>query len=257
MNIDEAIYKLPMVGKTTPYLDYKSGLLFPRSHVLPANGENGNGEEPNNPNRLLFSPNDRLEQAVLGPFVMGNGSEDFKNNIPVKDADAFRFQLPNGWCIYVKGVKEADADYDYPGETLIQLNETDHEAEPVEDNTKVHLYMRPNKEGETDAIIRIVKSEDVYIEIDEEDNILISRDANNYFKIDKDGNVELIAEGTLDQTIDGNITIESTGGTVDVEASSTLTLTVGGSTITITSSSIVLDAGGVTATLSGGVMDVT
>lgn len=94
METDEPLYSLPNVGRTTPYLDYQAGLLFPRIKDV-----------EKAPNQILLEVEDRVEEAVLGPFVMGNGTEDFKDNIPKKEPDDFRFSLPNGVTVYVKSDK--------------------------------------------------------------------------------------------------------------------------------------------------------
>ena len=94
MNTSTPLFTIPKIGRTTPYLDYQAGLFFPRSNNL-----------QNNPNRLIFSPYDRIEQAVLGPFVMGNGSPLFM--IPFKKPDDLRLKLPSelGGNIFWDGTK--------------------------------------------------------------------------------------------------------------------------------------------------------
>jgi len=127
METKESIYTLPNVGRTTPYLDYKSGMLFPRTHDL-----------ENNPNQVLFDLEGRIEKSVLGPFIMGNGTKEFKDNIPAKHPDAFRLQFPNGWCLYI------DAD----GNTTIQTDGMDPKSIPSADTSKT--YIKLNKDGTID-----------------------------------------------------------------------------------------------------------
>ena len=108
MNTTDPLFTLPNVGRTTPYLDYGAGLLFPRiKDVTKA------------PNQVLLEVEDRVEEAVLGPFVMGDGTQEFQDNIPVKEPDDFRFSLPNGVTVYIKSdktiiIQQAVAPTDIP-----------------------------------------------------------------------------------------------------------------------------------------------
>ena len=96
-------HQLERITRSTPYLDYNAGLLFPSSKL-------NEGESP--PNSLIFNVDGKRESAVLGPFVYGDGKidrdEDGKPTgdpkliIPFKEKKGdFRLQFPNGWCLYV------------------------------------------------------------------------------------------------------------------------------------------------------------
>lgn len=145
INIRTQIYNLPQIGRTTPYLDENAGLFFPVAKNL-----------QNNPNRIIFNPYNRIEQAVLGPFVMGNGSPGFI--IPAKDPDALRWQLPSGWCLYV------DAD----GKTILQPKDTVVITEPIENESVMQVVLDPT-----------------------DNSIVIRTGATNYIKIDSSGNIEI------------------------------------------------------------------
>lgn len=145
VNIRTPIYSLPQVGRTVPYLDNNAGLFFPVAKNL-----------QNNPNRIIFNPYNRIEQSILGPFVMGNGNPTFI--IPVKDPDALRLQLPNGWCLYV----------DKDGKTILQPKDTVVLTEPTENESVMQVVLDPT-----------------------DNSIVIRTGATNYIKIDASGNIEI------------------------------------------------------------------
>ena len=118
MNVKDPIYSLPKVGRTTPYLDHNAGLLFPRAKDL-----------EKTPNQLLMAVEDRVEEAVLGPFVMGNGDTTFV--IPTKNPDDFRLQFPNGWCLYV----------DEDGNTIMQTDGMEPGSIPSASTTKTNIKL--------------------------------------------------------------------------------------------------------------------
>ena len=168
MNITNPLFTIPKIGRTTPYLDNMAGLLFPKSNNL-----------ANNPNQLVFSPYGRVEQSVLGPYVMGNGMSSFL--IPKKDPNDFRFQLPDGFCIY----KKKD-DF-----LLIQLLNTPYATVPTQDNTKVNIFLDKN------GNIRINKDADSYIEIDQNKNITIQKDATTKITISSAGQIDIETAGIV------------------------------------------------------------
>ncbi len=87
------------VSRSTPYLDYDGGMLFPSPKLV---DEAGYAIRP--PNSIIFNVKGKEEASVIGPYVMGNSEEDFKYyNIPFKGRKDFRFTLPNGWTMYVDG----------------------------------------------------------------------------------------------------------------------------------------------------------
>lgn len=155
MNVDSPIYSVDKVGRTTPYLDHEAGLLFPRSNDL-----------TNNPNQLLFYTYDRVEQSVLGPFVMGNGSEDF--TIPYKEADDFRLQFPNGWCLYVSS----------DGKTILQPSDTEPSEEPSEDDSAMQILLDP-----ATGLMKINKDNNSYIEINEDGKVKINCNSSQQVSI--------------------------------------------------------------------------
>lgn len=109
------------VCRTTPYLDDGAGLLFPRTY-----------QDYNPPNSLIFNIDGKEQSSVVGPFVMNNGNKGIV--IPEKDPDDLRFQLPNGWCLYV----------DDTGLTIIQTSDTDPEAKPSKSTGKLQLVLNPD-----------------------------------------------------------------------------------------------------------------
>jgi len=94
-------HQLERITRSTPYLDYNAGLLFPSSKL-------NEGESP--PNSLIFNVDGKRESAVLGPFVYGDGriNRDEEGNptgdpklvIPIKNRNDLRFRLPNGGEVY-------------------------------------------------------------------------------------------------------------------------------------------------------------
>lgn len=115
INKKNPVFLLEKIGRTTQYLDNGKGLLFP------------NVADP--ANSVIFNPEGRIESAVVGPFVMGNGNEEYV--IPEKNAGDFRLQLNNGWCLYV----------DENGNTILQTDSMDAESIPSEDTTKTHIKL--------------------------------------------------------------------------------------------------------------------
>jgi len=127
-------HKLERITRSTQYLDYNAGLLFPVSKL-------NDGEAP--PNSLLFHVDGKRESAVLGPFVYGDGRVDSSGVeslvIPFKESkNDFRLQFPNGWCMYV----------DENGNTIIQTNATDVGTKPEGDTEKT--FVKLNVDGTID-----------------------------------------------------------------------------------------------------------
>jgi len=80
LNVTDPSYVLYKVDRTTPYLGSGEGIQFP---------------VPDDPaNFIMLMPDDRIENTVQGPFVFGNGKEEFV--VPIKDAKDFRLKLPEG-----------------------------------------------------------------------------------------------------------------------------------------------------------------
>lgn len=154
METDEPLYTLPKVGRTTPYLDYGAGLFFPRPYDI-----------TKAPNQVLLEIDDRVEEAVLGPFVMGDGTEDFRENIPFKNPDDFRFSLPNGWTVYITS----------DGYTVLQPSATEVTEEPLEDTDQMQIILDP-------ATGRMV----------------INKDGNTWLELTDDGKVSINAENNVD-----------------------------------------------------------
>jgi hypothetical protein len=234
LNILNPLYTLPKVGRTTPYLDYQAGLFFPRSNNLQTN-----------PNQLLFAPYDRLEQAVLGPFVMGNGSPGFI--IPAKNPDDFRFQLPNGFCFYIKS----------DGTIIMQLRETTVSTIPSDiDSDKEGIVFFPSINDSTaqfrvkldddnffaiqnkeygmklwsdgliaglglKGILLAQELDETFIEITEDKTITIQKDANNKIVVDQSGKIDTKSESDTTLTVGGVAKIDATGNAI-LEGSSVL-----------------------------------
>ena len=84
LNKDDPSYMLHKIGRTTPYLGSSEGMLFPTPET-PANF-------------IMLMPDDRIENTVQGPFVMGNGSQNFI--VIKKNAKDFRLKFPDGGELY-------------------------------------------------------------------------------------------------------------------------------------------------------------
>ena len=227
MNVTTPVYTLPRVGRTTPYLDDRAGLFFPRTNNIHTN-----------PNQLLFAVNDRIEQSVLGPFVMGNGSPAFL--IPSKNPDDFRFQLPNGWCLYIKD----------DGETYLQIEDTDSQSIPSEDTTKPFLHLKPDGTIKINANNNIeLKSGDFGIYVEADDEKIRLKYGDNNIAIYGSSNRILL-------TADDRITLK-TGENTLVLKTTNVVVTVGSNTFTIDSSKVEMVAGASKATLTTAGLDVT
>ena len=122
LNTTEPSYILHKIGRTSPYFGCGEGILFP-SPETPANF-------------VLLAPDDRIENSVIGPFTMGDGSEEFI--IIKKNAGDFRMSFGNGWTLYV----------DEDGNTIMQTDGMDPEAVPTKDTSKTHIQL--NKDGTID-----------------------------------------------------------------------------------------------------------
>lgn len=245
---EEPVYGLFKVGRTTPYLDDMFGIFFPIANDLTKTA-----------NQLLFSPYNRIEQSILGPYVMGNGDTGFI--IPAKNPKDFRLQLPlksssgseMGWCLYHNYEEEQtyliphDAD---PTEII-----GDGGSDPPSDKFWIKIGSSPK--------ILINISEDTYISISNDEHVSIVNKGD--FFVNSQGTSDLRADGDitinssggkLDVDADGDITLDTANGKVTITSSSEVKITVGSSTITITSSSITMTAGS-TATLNSSGLDVT
>ena len=144
-------HQLERATRSTPYLDHEAGLLFPSSSL-----EEG---EPS-PNSILFNVDGKIESSVVGPFVMGNGSEDYR--IPIKEKEDFRlrftdgaeifydhskkiwfFQAPSGFCFknvitpYDKNTtKHLTEEWD-EGKSMLQI----YENNLMFDSPSIHMHM--------------------------------------------------------------------------------------------------------------------
>lgn len=168
INTQTQVYSLEKVGRTTPYFDENAGLFFPITKNL-----------LNNPNRIIFNPYNRIEQSVLGPFVLGNGNN---LQIPLKGDNDLRLQLPNGWCLYV----------DENGKTMLQPTNTLTTTIPSEDSTKLQIILDPK----TNDII-INRSQNSHIKLKTDGSIEIKKDASTKILIDVDNTIYLDSLNTI------------------------------------------------------------
>lgn len=173
---NEPVYVLPNVDRTAEYLDNEAGMLFPKVQ-----------DKNKVPNSIILYPHDRVEEAVMGPFVFGNGKTNFK--LIEKDADAFRFQLPNGWCCYI----------DKNGNTYIQLDSTSPISIPTEDTSKVFITLKP------DGTIKINKDANTSIEIDTNGKLAIKTEENTEIEAQQDVDIKSNANFLVNATTKAEI----------------------------------------------------
>lgn len=128
LNKTDPSYILHKVGRTTPYFGSGEGILFP-SPETPANF-------------IALMPDDRIENTVQGPFVIGNGTEEFI--VIKKNAKDFRFSLKNGFTVYIS---EA-------GECIIEQG-SDPEAIPSGSGTYIKLDTSGNIHVNTSGTVNI------------------------------------------------------------------------------------------------------
>lgn len=169
------------VSRSTPYLDYNAGLLFPVSTL-----------EENGPNLLIFQPFGRLESQVQGPFVMGNGSDGFK--LIKKNPGDFRLQLPNKWCLYISE----------EGEFILQ-KEANPESLPDSSGT----YIKWDKDGK----IEIESEEDTKITVN--GNTIIKSVGDT--KITAGGNTVIDSgSGSVDIKTTGSVNVGPSASSVKI-----------------------------------------
>jgi hypothetical protein len=163
------------IARSTPYLDNEAGLLFPSVKL----------DEPP-PNSIIFNVKGREESSVLGPFVMGNGSDELR--IPVKEKGDLRFQLPNGWCFYVRE----------DGTTYLQVKGVDSQTESSGmlkgKNVWIKLGASPADEDivlNSPEIVRINAVND----IDLQSEYTITLDGKTIIYVGPDANSVLLAGG--------------------------------------------------------------
>jgi len=164
------LYVKENVDRSTPYLDYKAGVLFPSLQLE---------DDKLPPNCIVFQPYGKEESPVIGPFVFGNSEDSF--SIPKKDKDDFRFQLPDGFCIYKKK----------GGKFYLQLLDSDSESIPEEDEEKSYIVMDENGK------IKINQSKECFLEIDSNKNITLQKDNNTIIKINQSGTIDVNTSGTV------------------------------------------------------------
>lgn len=159
IDVNNPLYLIERLTRTSPYLEDGAGLLFP-SVTNPANS-------------LIFNPEGRIETAVQGPFVYGDGSDDFV--IPKKNEGDFRFHMGVGWDMFVSS----------DGETIFTFENDDPENIPSNKST-VQIYVDPGT-----------------------NLIQIKKDNNNILEIDGT-TINILADGTIN--INGSSTKLEGGG---------------------------------------------
>lgn len=148
------------VPRTVPYADDGAGMFFPRVDVSTPT-----------PNSIVYNIYGKEESSAMGPFLMGDGKE---YTPMAKDPDDFRFQLPNGWCLYITS----------EGDTYIQTDETDPTSVPSEDNQ--HTVIHFDKNG----------------------RILLQKNTNNFILLDDNGDIMIGNEGSTEIISNGEIDID-------------------------------------------------
>jgi len=178
---DEAYYELLRVGRTSQYVDNNAGLFFPSI-----------SDPKNAPNSIIFYVHDRVEEAVMGPFVYGNGDPNF--GIPYKEKEDFRFTMPeflgdSGPTLYITQL----GDFTYQPLKF-----------PIDDS--IPDFNEPYLRFETSGHFIISKNGNNYFEM--------TGDSNSEFKINVQGKVIIISgnEITIENgTSGGTITVNTTG----------------------------------------------
>jgi len=228
------------VVRSTPYLDAGGGMLFP-SPLLEEKDEDEN-ETPIKgipPNVLLFKIKGKEEATVIGPYVMGNSEDDFKEyKIPFKGRKDFRFSLPNGWTMYVDGdygkllfqcdgvpsYSEIGPGFPYPGNEDFNPNGQE----------KTYIYMRPleteasvkrneislnaglgNKDEEVGSKLKVMSDDGFYF---------ITKDVNNNKEVKVEFTKDKIILTAEEGGVQNKITIDSINYTIDIEADSDITI---------------------------------
>ncbi len=233
-------HQLEQVNRSTPYLDHNAGLFFPSAKL-------NEGEPP--PNSLIFNVDGKRESAVVGPFVYGDGRQDEDGNlklrIPTKDKEDFRLQLPNGWCLYVKGngdtylnIRDVDPNLkidDIPETDLNQLEGLyiktageDGKSELMIGIDEFNFITMRNKEDVnyyfTDGVMYIKGNKEIFLQVDATDFIRILPDDTGAKKLTISTNIN----GILIQSLDGGTIDINTSGVVNVGASASAVNLAGG-----------------------------
>jgi len=232
-------HQLERTTRWSPYLDHNSGLLFPSPKL----------DNPP-PNSLIFNVGGKRESAVMGGYVYGNGREEYI--VPIKNKQDFRMQFPNGWCLYVKE----------EGDTILQVKDTDPGTIPSEVHDIAGIQFYPITEERVYQEVRIIADEHNFIDMfGQEDNGSVSIFSDGIIQLnfvksllltDSMGYTRILLKesgedyGFRLQSVSGeNFIIETSGGNIDISASSgTININTTGTVNVGASASAVNIAGG-------------
>jgi len=235
LNKNNSIYTLPRIGRTTPYMDNEAGLFFPSI------------QDPTNcPNSLIFCPYDRIEQAVMGPFVYGNGKTIF--GIPYKNPSDFRLTLPKyqgkpGPTLYIQSDgKLLYQPLEFPLDNLSVANkpfitfDNDGNFHVYKDDEN-HIWMYNAGEYKMMSL----HSTDQFLIMSENEIIIVN--VNNSSRIE------------LQET--GDILIKKGDNSIITLSDSEVEVSFGSNKVTIDTSKVEMVAGASKATLTTAGLDVT